>query len=61
MQKAADVDQVRRLEIEIKRKEMLAADAKEKGMHTTYGNLLEDLVQLKAKLKKLMTDPLRKV
>lgn len=61
MLKSAEMDKLTKLEIEIQRKERLAADAREKGMHATYGNYMEDLVQLKAKLKKLQTDPFRNV
>jgi hypothetical protein len=60
MQRSVEMDKLNRLEIEIRKKEQLAADAKDKGMHATYGNYMEDLVQLNVKLKKLQTDPFRK-
>ena len=50
-------NKVSELEQEIVRKEKLALDAKEKGMHTTYGNYLTDISVLKNKLNKLHTNP----
>ena len=52
---------VNKLEQEIVRKERLARDAKEKGMHTTYSNYLMDISVLKTKLQKLGTSPLKEV
>lgn len=50
-------NKVSELEQEIVRKEKLALDAKEKGMHTTYGNYVTDISVLKTKLSKLHTNP----
>ena len=50
-------NKVSELEQEIIRKEKLALDAKEKGMHTTYGNYLTDISVLKNKLSKFNTNP----
>jgi|RifCSP16_2_1023846.scaffolds.fasta_scaffold273619_1 hypothetical protein len=52
---------VNKIEQEIVRKERLARDAKEKGMHTTYSNYLMDISVLKTKLQKFGTSPLKKV
>ena len=46
-------DQYDRIEISIKRKEAQAKIAKQKGMQTTFGNLMDEISQLKTKLKKL--------
>ena len=46
-----------RIEMEIKRKQALARSAKEKGMHTTYGNYLSEIATLKGQLLKLRTNP----
>jgi len=37
----------------LKKKEMEAMDAKDKGMRTTYSNRLEEITQLKKELRKL--------
>jgi hypothetical protein len=55
------VGMVNKIEQEIVRKERLARDAKEKGMHTTYSNYLMDISVLKTKLQKLGTSPLKEV
>lgn len=44
---------------EIKRKEILAANAREKGMYTTFSNYKAEVAFLKSKLQKLRTDPNR--
>ena len=54
-------NKVSELEQEIVRKEKLALDAKEKGMHTTYGNYVTDISVLKTKLSKLNTNPKQNV
>jgi hypothetical protein len=54
-------NKVSELEQEIFRKEKLALDAKEKGMHTTYGNYVTDISVLKTKLSKLNTNPKQNV
>jgi hypothetical protein len=54
-------EKVNNLEQEIKRKEVLASDAREKGMYTTFSNYKADIAWLKTKLKKLQTDPRRAV
>ena len=46
-------EQFIRLETSIKRKEAQAKIAKQKGMQTTFGNLMDEISQLKVKLKKL--------
>ena len=44
-----------KLEQEIVRKERLARDAKEKGMHAVFSNYAEDISVLKTELNKLRT------
>jgi hypothetical protein len=52
-------DRISRIEQEIVRKERLARDAKNKGMHTTYSNYVMDISALKVEMQKLATGPLR--
>ncbi len=42
-----------KLEFTLKKKEQEALEAKNKGMHTTYGNLLLEINLLKNKMKKM--------
>lgn len=42
-----------KLELLLKKKEMEAQDAKDKGMHTTYSNRLEEITVIKKELRKL--------
>lgn len=42
-----------RLQVSLKRKEEEAMQAKSKGMHTVYGNLLLEINLLKSKMKKM--------
>ena len=46
-------DQLYRLEQSLKRKEILAAEAKKKGMHSRYGNLLMEISELKRQVRKM--------
>ena len=61
MKHVKNQNKVSELEQEIVRKEKLALDAKEKGMHTTYGNYVTDISVLKTKLSKLNTNPKQNV
>lgn len=54
-------DRINRIEQEIVRKERLARDARQKGMHTVYSNYVMDISALKVELQKLATGPLRQV
>ncbi len=47
-----------KIEQEIIRKERLARDAKNKGMHAVYSNYVMDISVLKTQLQKLSTGPL---
>ena len=42
-----------RLHVSLKKKEEEAMQAKSKGMHTTYGNLMLEINLLKSKMKKM--------
>ena len=57
MVKSSDRISIDRLEQEIKRKEMLARTAKNRGMLTTFGNYKTDIAVLKSRLEKLRTAP----
>mgnify|MGYP006991988321 CR=1 FL=1 len=48
-----------KIEQEIVRKERLARDAKNKGMHAVYSNYVMDISVLKAELQKLSTGPIK--
>jgi hypothetical protein len=61
MKNLKESDKIHRIEQEIVRKERLARDAKDKGMHTTYSNYLMDVAVLKTRLNRLSTGPLRQV
>lgn len=50
-----------RLVQEIKRKELLAEEARRKGMHATYGNYKADIALLQTRLRKMRTAPKRPV
>ena len=50
-------NRAKRIEQEIKRKQSLAMTAKKKGMHTTYGNYMSEIIVLKGRLQKLRTNP----
>jgi len=52
-------NRVDKLEQEIRRKEILAVDARNKGMYTTFSNYKAEVAFLKSKLQKLRTDPNR--
>lgn len=54
-------DRINRIEQEIVRKERLAREAKQKGMHAVYSNYVMDISSLKVELQKLATGPLRQV
>ncbi len=41
------------LQNSLKRKEIAAVNAREKGMHTTYGNLMIEITELKRKLSQM--------
>lgn len=45
--------QIYRLESTLRRKEQEAQLAREKGMHTTYGNRVAEISELKRKIRKL--------
>jgi len=47
------MDNMKRVQMSLKKKEEEAAQAKEKGMHTTYGNLLLEINLLKTEMKKM--------
>jgi len=51
--KAEAKETLDRLQVSLKRKEEEAMQAKSKGMHTTYGNLLLEINLLKSKMKKM--------
>jgi len=42
-----------KLEMSLKKKEEEARNAKSKGMHTTYGNLMLEINLIKTKMKKM--------
>lgn len=46
-------EKMKQLEIILKKKEFQARDAKEKGMRTTYGNLLLEISELKKEKRKM--------
>lgn len=54
-------DRASKIEQEIIRKERMARDAKNKGMHAVYSNYVMDISVLRAELQKLSTGPLKYV
>jgi len=50
-QKNRAVDELERIQRSLKNKERQAMEAKEKGMHTSYGNLMQEISELKRKLR----------
>jgi hypothetical protein len=46
------VESLEKLELSLKKKEMEAMEAKDKGLNTSYGNLLLEINLIKTKMKK---------
>jgi len=46
-------NKLHQLEIILKKKEVQAQDAKEKGMHSTFSNLMTEIIELKREVRKL--------
>ena len=46
-------EKMKRIQMKLKQKETQARDAKEKGMHTTYGNLMLEISELKKEVRKM--------
>lgn len=44
-------EELERIQKSLKTKEKQAQEAKEKGMHTSYSNLMEEITELKRKLR----------
>ncbi len=42
-----------KLETSLKRKEVEAVQAKKKGMHTTYGNRMMEILEIKKQISKI--------
>ncbi|NLV68925.1 MAG: hypothetical protein GXY14_14745 [Spirochaetes bacterium] len=45
-------EELERIQKSLRNKEKKAQEAKEKGMHTSYGILMEEITELKRKLRK---------
>ncbi len=58
MKREKAANKANRIEQEIVKKERLARDAKNKGMHAVYSNYVMDISVLKAQLQKLSSGPL---
>ena len=52
-------DRIDKIEREITKKQHLAFDAKNKGMHSTFSAYMNDIASLKTQLQKLRTSPNR--
>lgn len=50
-QKSNTAEQLERIQKSLKIKERQAMEAKEKGMHTSYSNLMEEISELKRKMR----------
>lgn len=61
MRKAKVTSRASKIEQEIVKKERLARDAKNKGMHAVYSNYVMDISVLKAELQKVSSGPLSNV
>ncbi len=46
-------NKLHQLEIILKKKEIQAQDAKEKGMYSTFSNLMTEIIELKREVRKL--------
>jgi hypothetical protein len=46
-------DKMKKIQMQLRKKEYQARDAKEKGMHTTYGNLMLEINELKKEVRKM--------
>jgi uncharacterized alpha-E superfamily protein len=44
-------DELEKIQKSLRSKEKQAQEAKEKGMHTSYGNLMAEITELKRKLR----------
>lgn len=49
----SQIEKKSRLEVLLKKKEIEAQSAKEKGMRTMYSNRLEEITEIKKQLRKL--------
>jgi len=45
-------DKLRRLQMSLQKKERAALTAKQKGMHSTFGNLMSEICELKRQVRK---------